>query len=36
MKNDKIIKTIKDTKVNKNLNIKISDGSLEVKVKKIN
>mgnify|MGYP001164872707 CR=1 FL=1 len=36
MKNDKIIKTIKDTKVNKDLNIKISDGSLEVKVKKIN
>ena len=36
MKNDKIIKTIKDTKLNKDLNIKISDGSLEVKVKKIN
>ena len=36
MKNDKIIKTIKDTKVNKDLSIKISDGSLEVKVKKIN
>ena len=36
MKNYKIIKTIKDTKVNKDLNIKISDGSLEVKVKKIN
>ena len=36
MQNDKIIKTIKDTKVNKDLKIKISDGSLEVKVKKIN
>ena len=36
MQNDKIIKTIKDTKVNKDINIKISDGSLEVKVKKIN
>ncbi len=36
MKNEKIIKTIKDTKINKDLNIKMSDGSLEVKVKKIN
>jgi len=36
MKNEKIIKTIKNTKVNKDLNIKISDGSLKVKVKKIN
>ena len=36
MKNEKIIKNIKDTKVNNDLNIKISDGSLEVKVKKIN
>ena len=36
MQNDKIIKTVKDTKVNKDLNLKLSDGSLEVKVKKIN
>jgi len=36
MNNNKIIKTTKDIKINANLKVKISDGSLEVKIKKIN
>ncbi len=36
MNNKKIIKTIKGTKVNKDIKVKMSDGFLEVKVKKIN
>ena len=36
MNNNKIIKTTEDIKINTNLKVKISDGSLEVKIKKIN
>ncbi|MDC3131381.1 exodeoxyribonuclease VII large subunit [Pelagibacteraceae bacterium] len=36
MKNEKIIKTTKNTKINRDFKLKMSDGFLEVKVKKIN
>ena len=36
MDKNKIIKTIRNIKLNSNLKVKLNDGKMEVKVKKIN